>query len=118
MNEPFFILFIYALSVYAATLVVTKSELFFWARRRARMILSLIPVYFLVRRDKSGEVILVDEDNMTPDELYESTGYDSVSCRMCVGFWVTVVFCAFQLPIYLWLPVYGLSYFLATQERS
>jgi hypothetical protein len=38
-----------------------------------------------------------------------------IECRMCVGFWVSLVVCnADFLSI---LPVYGLSYFLATQER-
>jgi hypothetical protein len=38
-----------------------------------------------------------------------------VACRMCVGFWVSLLVCfnCFEFV----LPVYGLSYFLATQER-
>ncbi len=37
-----------------------------------------------------------------------------IECRMCVGFWVTLAVCTDWSMI---LPVYGLSYFLATQER-
>ena len=109
---------LFALTVYAVTLIFTKSEVFFWARRRARMMLGLIPVTFLVRRFKDGETVLIDEDDLSPEEYQNSVGYDAVSCRMCVGFWVTVVVCVASLPLSLWLPVYGLSYFLATQERS
>lgn len=39
-----------------------------------------------------------------------------VECRMCVGFWISAVVC---FPDWhMFLPVYGLSYFLATQERG
>lgn len=38
-----------------------------------------------------------------------------IDCRMCVGFWVAVVVCNTDWGMIL--PVYGLSYFLATQER-
>lgn len=117
MTQDLFHLIICSLTVYGLTLIFTQSEVFFWARRRARMIFGLIPVHFLVKRDKEGNVILIDEDDMTPDELYLSSGYDAASCRMCVGLWVTLMVCAFYVPAYLWLPVYGLSYFLATQER-
>lgn len=38
-----------------------------------------------------------------------------IDCRMCVGFWVSVLVCNSDWRMLL--PVYGLSYFLATQER-
>lgn len=38
-----------------------------------------------------------------------------INCRMCVGFWVAVVVCNTDYSMIL--PAYGLSYFLATQER-
>ena len=44
-----------------------------------------------------------------------------IECRLCLGFWVSllVCFCAAppELAILNILPVYGASYFLATQER-
>lgn len=38
-----------------------------------------------------------------------------IECRMCVGFWVSLAVCNTDLKMIL--PVYGLAYFLATQER-
>lgn len=38
-----------------------------------------------------------------------------IDCRMCVGFWASIVVCNYDWKMIL--PVYGLSYFLATQER-
>jgi len=42
-----------------------------------------------------------------------------IVCRLCLGCWVSlVVVLAFGLGLAAWLPVYGASYFLATQERG
>lgn len=38
-----------------------------------------------------------------------------IECRMCVGFWCSVLVCNIDWKMIL--AVYGLSYFLATQER-
>ena len=38
-----------------------------------------------------------------------------IECRMCVGFWCAVAVCNTDWRMIL--PVYGLAYFLATQER-
>lgn len=38
-----------------------------------------------------------------------------VMCRMCAGFWISLIVCNTDWKMIL--PVYGLSYFLATQER-
>lgn len=38
-----------------------------------------------------------------------------LECRMCVGFWASVAVCNTDWRMIL--PVYGLSYLLATQER-
>lgn len=38
-----------------------------------------------------------------------------IECRMCVGFWAALAVCHTDWKMIL--PVYGLSYFLATQER-
>jgi len=39
-----------------------------------------------------------------------------IECRMCAGFWISVIVC--NVDYKMILPVYGLSYFLATQERK
>ena len=39
-----------------------------------------------------------------------------IECRMCTGFWAALLVCNTDWKIIL--PVYGLSYFLATQERK
>lgn len=38
-----------------------------------------------------------------------------IDCRMCVGFWASALVCVYDISMVL--PVYGISYFLATQER-
>lgn len=42
-----------------------------------------------------------------------------LSCRMCAGWWLTIVVCVLmgEYSIVNMLCVYGLSYFIATQER-
>lgn len=44
-----------------------------------------------------------------------------IECRLCLGFWVSLLVCFCTSPPELItinvLPVYGASYFLATQER-
>jgi len=41
-----------------------------------------------------------------------------IECRLCLGFWVSMIVCiALVNPLWI-LPVFGLSYFMATLERS
>ena len=40
-----------------------------------------------------------------------------IECRLCFGFWATFLYCLCMLDFTFLLPIYGLSYFLATQER-
>lgn len=42
-----------------------------------------------------------------------------LSCRMCAGWWITIIFCLFigEYSIIKMLAIYGTSYFIATQER-
>ena len=41
-----------------------------------------------------------------------------IECRLCLSFWTSCLACLlFGLSWKLVLPVFGLSYFLATQER-
>ena len=48
-------------------------------------------------------------------------GRHPIECRQCLGFWVSLLVCFCTAPpelaILNILPVYGASYFLATQER-
>ncbi len=75
-------------AVYAVTFVVTASSLFEGARLRVM--------------------------KNTP-WLKIGSHKHFVECRMCVGFWVSLLAC--NIDYRLVLPVYGLSYFMATQER-
>lgn len=85
---PYSSLIIKALAVYALTFVVVSSSLFEPFRLR-----------FAQR---------------TP-RLRIGNNKHMIYCRMCTGFWVSVLVC--NIDYSLILPVYGLSYFLATQER-
>lgn len=40
-----------------------------------------------------------------------------IECRMCVGFWMSLFICSATHDLRLTFVVYGMSYFLATQER-
>ena len=40
-----------------------------------------------------------------------------IECRLCVGFWVSIIVCLAYNSIYNLPLIYGASYFLATQER-
>lgn len=77
-----------SLGVYAITFVVASSSLFEPFRD-----------WFMANYPK-----LRIGDNKHP-----------IECRMCFGFWVSVVVC--NIDYTMILPVYGLAYFLATQER-
>lgn len=80
---------IYALSVYALTFVIASSSLTESLR------------HWIVCR--------------TPWLKLSIKHPHFIDCRMCVGFWVSVLVCNTDLKMIL--PVYGLSYFMATQER-
>ena len=81
-------------AAYIITCVVTASSLFGPLRERAKRV--------------------------TPWLVIDG-GKHPIECRLCLGFWVSllVCFCAAppELAILNILPVYGASYFLATQER-
>lgn len=41
-----------------------------------------------------------------------------IECRLCLSFWTSLLVCLmFKIDIVNFLPVYGLSYWLCTQER-
>ena len=77
-----------ALATYVITFVVTSSSLF--------------------------EPFRLWLKQKTP-KLKIGSGKHPVECRMCFGFWASILVCSFDYKLIL--PVYGLSYFMATQER-
>ena len=81
-------LVLHAMSAYAITFVVASSSLF-----------EPFRFWFIKKTPK----------------LRIGNNKHFVECRMCTGFWVSIVVC--NLDYTMILPVYGLSYFLATQER-
>lgn len=78
-----------SLSTYAVTFVVVSSSLFEPVRAKVKL--------------------------LTP-RLKVGTGRHPIECRMCFGFWASVTVC--NVDYAMILPVYGLAYFLATQERN
>lgn len=103
------------LMVYAITFIITMSQIMLPVRKQIRDILDAVGEKnskTMVRRDAEGEVIITD-----PEDDDGGEGYDAISCRMCVGFWVTLIVCLWTLSFTDTLAAYGFSYFLATQER-
>ena len=77
-----------ALTAYALTFVIASSSLFEPIRRWVK--------------------------NRTPIlKIGENKHF--IECRMCSGFWIAIAVC--NIDWKLIVPVYGLSYFMATQER-
>lgn len=120
-----------ALAVYAVTFIMAKSHVFSPVRCMFRQVLdglvepkSPIRFIFVAVHPITGHVIDCDphatepimSEGEEPVEL-EPLGYDFISCRMCVGFWLTIITCAWRLPMLDTAAIYGASYFLATQER-
>jgi hypothetical protein len=81
-------LIIYSLASYAITFVVASSSLFEPVRERIKTLLPWIKI---------------------------GTGKHPIECRMCFGFWASVAVCNTDWKLIL--PVYGLSYWFACQER-
>jgi hypothetical protein len=40
-----------------------------------------------------------------------------INCRLCTGFWVALLISICYSDLYMFPLIYGMSYFLATQER-
>lgn len=111
----------WTLCLYAATFVVTSArsmQLFRNSFRRLCFIVfkgtelhnSFVHVY------KHGPVL--ENDRRDEEDVKEmGVGYDFISCRMCVGFWLSLLLLA-VMDAPQWGAAYGLSYFLATQERQ
>lgn len=79
---------------------------------------------FLFASSKAGS-ILRDPLGELLDEWFSKDRYVFEECRMCVGVWITMGLFLSLLPTQgvslldfpEWVAAYGLSYFLATQER-
>jgi hypothetical protein len=82
-------LLLYSLAAYSITFVVASSSLFEPFRNWLK--------------------------GKTP-RLKIGSGKHPIECRMCFGFWVAVAVCNSDWKMIL--PVYGLAYFMATQERN
>ena len=82
---------------------------------------------FVVTSHMSSEVaicpdaLIEEDDEPIDDELDEiRTGFDMISCALCVGAWVSLaVAMTMDEPLswHLWFSIYGGSYFLVTQQR-
>lgn len=86
-----------ALVIYALTFLFTQSHIFSWVRTPLARWL---------------------------DKVWGPERYKFEECRMCVGFWVTLFLGLLAWAVgpnppsaLLLMAAYGLSYFLATQER-
>ncbi len=91
-------LLIYSLIVYGITLLLTTSK--------AGEQLYRNPVKSYLSKTKFFE----------KESRIENLDY-FLHCRMCTGVYVSLVVCLLHGSLGMILPVYGLSYFLATQER-
>lgn len=78
----------YSLVAYIVTAVVTSSSLF-----------EPLRLFFM---------------KATP-KLRIGNNKHPIECRMCFGFWAALLVCNTDWKMIL--PVYGLSYFMATQEK-
>ena len=88
--------------VYTVTLIVCTSTLFDpirqWVILRTPSLYS--PLSFIVS-----------------DYEYPANLKHFISCRMCVGFWVSLFVCISVSDYYNFFIVFASSYFIATQER-
>ena len=82
-------LFIAVLSAYALTFIITSSSILDYPR------------FWIIKR--------------TPKLI--ARGKHMLECRMCTGFWVSILVSLIFADIEQVLAIYGASYFLATQER-
>lgn len=83
-------------SSYIITLILTKGSLF---NKYRQQLINILPQLQM------------------PPMQGESGPPHFITCRLCVGFWISTLVCLINADIYNILFVYGLSYFLATQER-
>lgn len=110
-----------ALASYIITLVVAESDIMLPFRRAMRRLFAITGSSMLVRwvQLADGRWPVITDPRDTNPEFEKVTGNDPISCRLCVGFWVTLAVCLYVRelnPISI-LSTYGLAYALAKQER-
>lgn len=122
-------------TVYAATLLLASSQLAKPIRRMIRTLFAHGLPWRLARhlvqwddlsrdrpvgdlKETEGAPILDDEADFDLREERFIKGYDMISCRMCVGVWMTILIAGWYCPLAFLPAIYGASYFLHTQERN
>lgn len=54
----------------------------------------------------------------TAGTIFDKKPKHFIECRLCMSFWTSLLFSiVYFSSIYYTLPIYGISYFMATQER-
>lgn len=111
------------LASFIAVRVITRAHIFAGPRSFFRRIAFRMPspissrfvmtAKTRIHRKKGGfKLALLEPDADEPANATIS-GYDFISCPLCVGFYVSgVVTLLYGLPISCWIPVYGAAYLL------
>ena len=86
--------------------------------------LTAYALTFLATMSRAGEYLWRDPVMRATERIFkgraevmEGVGY-FLECRMCSGFWIALGVVLFAGELSQFLPVYGIAYFLATQERD
>jgi hypothetical protein len=112
---------VYALLIYAATFLLATSRVLQVVRNTFRKLAFRIfkgtEYHNSFVHVVNGKVVLENDKRDEEDVKEIGVGYDFISCRMCVGFWLSLPLLFFIHPTD-WFASYGLAYFLATQERQ
>jgi hypothetical protein len=111
-----------ALAVYSVTAVVAISYVALPLRRGFRQLFALTGWSALVRFGvlESGDEEPIIEDEADRTVAYATIrGFDPISCRLCVGFWVSLIICLCggHFSVFDVLAVYGLAYAIVTWEK-
>lgn len=113
--------------IYAIALILNDSYLFkpvrgWWRQAAYRIIPSNHRHKFLLIWNETDDPVLEDEPAEGEpgfDEFRQQThGYDFISCSMCCGVWIALILkFLWREPFWDMVSAYGISYFIATQER-
>lgn len=111
----------FTLALYAATFLLATSRVLQIVRNTFRKVAFRLfkgtEYHNSFVHVVKGKVVL-ENDVRDEDDVKEiGVGYDFISCRMCVGFWLSLPLLIVLTPLQ-WFSAYGLAYFLATQERQ
>lgn len=102
---------------YILVIIVTLSEVMKPFRTAFRVAVDAILPYWAAKK-----FVVYDRDRfaITKDPLahpYDGSGYDFISCRLCVGFWVALFGAiALKLDPITAIAAYGLSHFATMME--